>query len=80
MHSVRIHCQCQITPIIDDEQDADLMRRFPQRQRLRIGCLHRSRLIPVLKNFGASCRGSFQDIDERTIGTNRRIQDDIEAC
>src|SRR6185312_63303 len=80
MHTVRIHGQRQIASIIDDEQDAELMRRLPQRQGLRIRCFHRSRLVPVLKYCGAGGCGSFQHIEERTIWTDRRIQNDIEAC
>ena len=74
-----LHGQRQIAPIIDDQRGPDLRRHLAKRQCLPIGVFHRALFVAVLKQAHSRCRGYPQDVRERAIRPDRRIEDEIQS-
>ncbi len=57
MHPVRVDGECQIAPVVDDEEHVEIGRDPPQGQSFLVTLFHRRPLVPVLEDPRATGDG-----------------------
>ena len=80
MDTIRINGQCQIAAVVDEKQDVQFPGSVAQRPGLGQGLFHGRCLVAILENPDVTGGRRVQDLHERSIRSNRRVEDHIETC